>query len=145
MYGNPYYNQYPRYSMNGNVPQQMPTQPSYIPPITQPISQSSLLGKMVDSIESAKNMEYPLDGSISYFALTDGSAIVTKQLQTDGTSKTIIYKPVQENEVKAPTYATMEDIDKKFAEIDLSEVDDIKEELREIRKQLKEIKKGKGE
>ena len=43
-------------------------------------------------------MDIPLDGTISFFPLTDGSAIVTKQIQMDGTSKTIIYKPSDEKE-----------------------------------------------
>lgn len=33
-----------------------------------------------------------MDGSVSYFPVADGSAIVSKQLQTDGTSKIQIYK-----------------------------------------------------
>lgn len=45
-----------------------------------------LQGKVVDNIEVVKAMDIPLDGSTSYFAIADGSAIVTKQLQQDGTS-----------------------------------------------------------
>ena len=50
-------------------------------------SRSLLNGKSVDSLDVVKAMDIPLDGSISYFPLTDGSAIVSKQLQNDGTSK----------------------------------------------------------
>lgn len=72
-----------------NYNQQIPTpQPVYKQPI-------GLQGKSVDSIDVVKAMDIPLDGSISYFPLADGSAIVSKQLQMDGTSKTIIYEPVK--------------------------------------------------
>lgn len=138
MYGNNYFSQ-PRYSQMPMANQPMPT-PSYVPPITQPITQPSLLGKIVDGIETAKTAEYPLDGSVSYFPLTDGSAIVSKQLQTDGTSKTIIYKPIQEEEKEAPKYVTYEDLKKEISSIDLTDIED---EIREIKKQLKGIKKAK--
>ena len=95
MYGNNYFNQQPRYQ-----PTQMPMQqintPTFIPPIVQNASPNGLLGKAVESVDVVKAMDIPLDGSISYFPLTDGSAIVSKQLQTDGTSKVIIYKPTEE-------------------------------------------------
>ena len=84
---NQYYNQ-PRYQQP--IQQVQPIQP------IQPLSDTKsigLQGKLIDSIEVAKAIDINLDGSISYFPLTDGSAIITKQLQTDGTSKTIIYKP----------------------------------------------------
>ena len=54
-----------------------------------------------------------MTGSVSYFPLTNGTAIVTKQLQQDGTSKTIIYKPVeekQEEEKQNINYLTKDDL-----------------------------------
>ncbi len=144
MYGNPYYNPTPRYQPMGMNNQQMPTQPSYIPSMPQPANPISLLGKVVDSIDVVKAMDIPLDGSISYFPLTDGSAIVTKQLQNDGTSKTLIYKPIEEEKTNLPKYVTIEEVKKEISNIDLSELDDLKDELKEIKKQLKDIKK-KGE
>ena len=69
---NPYYTQPQRF------------QP--VEPITQPYVQPTatnnhigLLGKSVESIDVVKAMDIPLDGSTSYFPLTDGSAIVTKK------------------------------------------------------------------
>ena len=50
-----------------------------------------LQGKSVDNLEVVKSTDIPLDGSKSYFPLTDGSMIATKQLQSDGTSKIVIY------------------------------------------------------
>ncbi len=141
MYNNPYYNPTSRYQPMPIPNQTMPTQ-SYVPPITQPIQPIGLLGKVVDSIDVVKAMDIPLDGSVSYFPLTDGTAIVSKQLQNDGTSKTIIYKPIEQTEKDMPKYVTIEDVKKEINKIDLSELDDIKDELKEIKKQLK-LKKSK--
>lgn len=121
---------------------QQPQQQTYQPiqPM-QPIQPVGLQGKSVDSIDVVKAMDIPLDGSVSYFPLTDGSAIVSKQLQQDGTSKTIIYKPIIEKEEEIK-YVTFEDLDKKIKEIDFSEIE---EELEDIKKQLKNMKKNKEE
>lgn len=140
MYGNNYFNQ-PRYQTNGNQMAQ-PTymQPSYIPPIPQPTSQISLLGKVVDSIDVVKAMDIPLDGSVSYFPLTDGSAIVTKQLQNNGTSKTLIYKPVIEENVDFKEYMTRKEFDETFGDFEK----DIRQELKDIKSKIK-AKDGKNE
>ena len=103
---NPYYQQQQR--MQG-IEQQQPMMTAYQQPI-QLTKPSCLLGKSVDNIDVVKATDIPLDGSISYFPLTDGSAIVSKQLQTDGTSKIVIYKPTQEDRKEAIQFATLEDI-----------------------------------
>lgn len=144
------YNNYyqPKYMGMPNANQTMT--PTYQPmqmPIQVPIQQTTtggLLGKSVDSIDVVKAMDIPLDGSISYFPLTDGSAIVSKQLQADGTSKTTIYKPVSEEQNEISKYITFEDLKKEINKIDLSDIDDLKEDIKEIKKQLKEMRK-KGE
>lgn len=140
MYGNPYYN--PGQRFQPMPMQQIGNQPmtqTYIQPVQQPTSQVGLLGKSVDNIDVVKAMDIPLDGSISYFPLTDGSAIVSKQLQMDGTSKIIVFKPFneQKSEVK---YLTSEDLEKAINGLNLEEIDNIKEEIKEIKKQMK--KKG---
>lgn len=96
---------------------------------------TGLIGKMVDSVDTVKGMDISLDGQVNYFPIANGSAIVTKQLLTDGTSKITVYKPIDEtvNEVK---YATQEDIDKAIEKIDLSE---IKDEIKTIKKQIKKL------
>ena len=136
MYNNPYYNPTPRYQ-----PMPMPNQPmapqSYVPSITQSIQPIGLLGKVVDSIDVVKSMDIPLDGSVSYFALADGSAIVTKQLQNDGTSKKVVYKPILEDKKDNQKYVTFEELKKEIAKIDLSELENFKDELSDIKKQLK--------
>ena len=100
--------------------------------------QNILYGKQVDSLEVVKAIDIPLDGSVSYFPLANGSAIVTKQLQQDGTSKITVYEPnTQKDDIK---FATIEDIDKKLEKLDFSEIDDLKEEINDLKKELKELK-----
>lgn len=99
-----------------------------------------LQGKSVDSIDVVKAMDIPLDGSISYFPLTDGTAIVTKQLQMDGTSKTIIYKPVNPEETKQqqPKYVTIEEV-QQLVKQEPKEFKDIKEDIKLLKKQIRDI------
>lgn len=141
---NPYYPQQRFQSVE--QANQQPMMTTYQTPmqLTKP---TTLLGKSVDNIDVVKAMDIPLDGSISYFPLTDGSAIVSKQLQTDGTSKIVVYKPSQEDKKEAVQFATIEDIQDAINELDLSDIQDLKDDIKEIKKQLKEfkIKKGKDE
>ena len=139
MYNNNYYQPPRNLGVQTNY-QQPIYQPMYQVPISQPTS-SGLQGKIVDSIETAKNQDIQLDGSISYFALTDGTAIVSKQLQADGTSKTTIYRPISDENIELPKYATLDDIKKEINNIDLSDIDDLKEEIRDLKKDLKNLKK----
>ena len=132
MYNQQFYPQ--RYSQN--YPQQMQMQPTYVPLAVQN-NQTAMQGKVVDSIEVVKAMDIPLDGSISYFPIIDGSAIVTKQLQTDGTSKMIIYEPINEKE-RIPKYVTFDDLKKELENLDF---DDLRDEIKDIKKQLKTKKK----
>lgn len=143
---NPYYAQQPRYQSMDQSNLQM-TMPQYMQPQMQLNNQKGLLGKSVDSIDVVKAMDIPLDGSVSYFPLTDGSAIVTKQLQNDGTSKTVIYKPIDE-ETPVVKYITQDELEKSLKNIDLSEIDDLKDEFKELRSEMKELQKkmkNKGE
>lgn len=104
------------YNYNPYYGQQNYTQPRYQPIEPQYLSQQpkGLLGKSVDSVDVVKAIDIPLDGSVSYFPLTDGSAIVTKQLQMDGTSKIMVYKPMieQKEEVKTISYEEFEELRK---------------------------------
>lgn len=124
---NPYFNQ-PRFQQ----PQSMQIPQGQI--VEQPYQKPSLLqGKQVDSIDVVKATDVPFDGSISYFPLTDNSAIVTKQLQMDGTSKIVVFKPSVEQQKEPVRYLTIDDLE------------DIKEDVQDIRRELKELKKKKGE
>lgn len=144
MYGNPYFAQQQQRFQQPMVNQPtMQTQP-YIPTM-QPINNpTSLLGKAVESIDVVKAMDIPFDGSISYFPLTDGSAIITKQLQSDGTSKMVVYKPAQEDKKDAIQFATLEDIQDAINDLDLSDIQDLRDDVKEIKKQLKEFKSKKS-
>lgn len=139
------YNQYNPYlnrfygQQQANMPQQMemPMQQQNTPQMASN-RQNILYGKQVDSLEVVKAIDIPLDGSVSYFPLTNGSAIVTKQLQQDGTSKITIYEPkTQKNDIK---FATIEDVNKRLEKLDFSEIDDLKDDLKDLKKELKDIK-----
>lgn len=121
------YNPYGRY---------FPQQPTMQQPMENNFQKSFLNGKQVESIDVVKVMDIPMDGSISYYPIADGSAIVSKQMQLDGTSKTIVFKPVTEGKQEV-RYITTEDLEKAIDNIDLSDIDDIKEELKQIKKQMK--------
>lgn len=141
--------QIPRYGQpyqpyaNQTVQPQQPIQPQpvqqYAP---QPVSIQGLQGKTVDSIDVVKAMDIPLDGSVSYFPLVDGTAIVTKQLQADGTSKTLVYKPSEDTKPEQQVkYVTLEELDKaiKGISVDDDEIEELKEDIRSIKKQVKSL------
>lgn len=132
---NPYY-QPPRVEQTSQQPMLTSYQPSM--QLTKP---NGLLGKVVDSIDVVKSLEIPLDGSTSYFPLANGEAIISKQLQNDGTSKIVVYKPTQEEKEEAVKYATLEDLQDAINDIDLSDIQDFKDELKEFKNELKEIQK----
>lgn len=141
-YMNPGYYMYGANGVNNNMQQpaqryQPPMEQQYIQP--QPIYKQSigLQGKTVDSIDVVKATDIPLDGSVSYFPLTDGSAIISKQLMQDGTSKVIIYKPVDENEIKdSPKFVTMEEFDEKIKNFNNNE---LRDDLKSIKRQIKDL------
>lgn len=95
-----------------------------------------LCGKQVDSLDVVKAMDITLDGSINYFPIVDGSAIATKQIQKDGTSKIVVYKPIDDEKLNIK-YITQEDMEKAIKKIDLS---DIKDDIKTIKKQIKELR-----
>ena len=131
---NPYLNRF--YGQQQPQPMELPQQPQNVSQIG--LNRAFLNGKQVESIDIVKNLEIPLDGSISYFPLVNGTAIATKQLMQDGTSKITIYEPKVEKE--SVKYATIDDIDKKIEKLDFSEIDDLKEEINDLKKELKELK-----
>lgn len=142
-YNNPYYTNFQQYQrpvqpmqpmeqFNNNIQQ---NQASYKQP-------AGLQGKIVDSIDVVKAMDIPLDGSISYFPLSDGTGIVTKQLKQDGTSETILYKPVENNkkEDKKENYVTVEQLKTELKNIDTKDIKDLKDEIKNIKRQIRDLK-----
>lgn len=146
------YGTYPNYNQFYGQPMQQQMQMPKVQPMeqfqqytpqqyTQPQplykQQVGLQGKSVDSIDVVKAMDIPLDGSISYFPLADGTAIVTKQLQADGSSKTIVYKPIDEKEVNnVPKYITEEELEERIKNVDN---DDIKDDIKELKRKVEDL------
>lgn len=118
-----------------------PTQQTYPQnPQTYPQASLGLQGKLIDNAEVVKVMEIPMDGSVSYFPLADGSAILTKQLQTDGTSKVVIYKPSTEPErvTETPQYIT-EDKVMELIKKEPESTKELKEEIKNLKRQLRDV------
>lgn len=122
MYYNPYMNNY----QNMQMPQQ------YTQPVYKPLG---LQGKVVDNLDVVKAMDISMDGSMNYYPLADGSAIATKQLQQDGTSKVVVYKPITEKETEQPKYVTESDL-KSFNE---KELKDMKDDLKTLKRKVEDI------
>ena len=123
--------------------EQQAQQQAPIPRQNQYRPQNSLQGKVVDSLDVVKATDIPYDGSVSYFPLTDSTAIITKQLQQDGTSKMVIYKPMIENEENKTKYVTESDFVKQIEDIDNRYVtqDDLKEQIKAVNnKDIKDMK-----
>ena len=145
---NPYYGYTPQYGKTPYYMQQPMTTPQYQPQTNdymqniQPNYQKpiTLQGKSVDNIEVVKATDIPLDGSVSYFPLVDGSAIVTKQLQADGTSRMVVYKPIETQQPKQveekEIYITEKELDEKLSKLDNTE---LKEEIEKMKKQIKDL------
>ena len=144
---NPYYGYTPQYGKTPyymkqpiTIPQYQTQSSDYMQNI-QPAYQKPIIlqGKSVDNIEVVKATDIPLDGSVSYFPLVDGSAIVTKQLQADGTSRMIVYKPA-ETEPKATEnkeiYVTEKQLEEKLSTFNNEE---IKQEIEKLKKQIKDL------
>lgn len=133
---NPY--GYPQMNTQPQMPRmENPYQP-YQPYAPQQPKPQGLQGKSVDNIDVVKATDIPLDGSISYFPIADGSAIVTKQLQADGTSKIIVYKPVDGLESpELPKYITVEEFNEAMKKI---ENNGYKDEIKGIKRQISDIK-----
>lgn len=131
---NPYGNPYLNYNQQPQLQTSMLRQNQYKP-------QNSLQGKVVDSLDVVKATDIPYDGSISYFPLTDGTAIITKQLQQDGTSKVVIYKPIIENEENK--YITETDLEKQLKDMDNKFIteDNLRDQLKNVNsKDIKDLK-----
>ena len=136
----PNYNQFYNQPMQQQVPKMQPMEQSY-PQYTQPTPMYKqaigLQGKSVDSVDVVKAMDIPLDGSISYFPLTDGSAIVSKQLLQDGRIEGAVKvgnswnipidadKPVDKRIIKPDDNNFIIDLDDNY----FDEVDSLKKEL----------------
>lgn len=142
MYNNQFgYNPYYQPMNNFNQPMQNSAVNAQSSVLNSAVNRQFLNGKLVDNIEVVKATEANLDGSTGYYPLTDGSAIVTKKLLTDGTSKMTIYKPIEEKDTPKVEYVTKDDLKKTIDGIDLSDIDDLKDEIKELKVEIKKLKK----
>ena len=141
-YTSPYFNNYQpmQYGNQFYQPQQMQQQlqqriqPEQFMNINKPVS---LQGKVVDNVDVVKATDIPLDGSVSYFPLTDGTAIVTKQLQQDGTSKIIVYKPSEDKNVDNVTaFITSNELEDRLSKI---KPIDYKEDIKKLNRQIEDL------
>ena len=145
---NPYYGYTP--NQYGKAPyymQQPIATPQYQPQTIDYMNQMQnayqkplgLQGKTVDNIEVVKATDIPLDGSVSYFPLVDGSSIVTKQLMQAGTSRMIVYKPA-ETEPKVTEnkeiYVTEQQLEEKLS---IFNNEELKQEIEKLKKQIKDL------
>ena len=139
MYNNYFQDQYK--NINSYNPYQIPRYPTYQGNeqyVNYNSQQNMIQGKIVDSIETAKATDTPLNGSTIFMPLSDGSMIITKQLVQDGTCKMVVYKPIDnaDAEVKKPNYLTQSDLDEAIKKIDNK---DIIQDIRTMKKQIKDI------
>lgn len=127
--------QYPQFAQQGGF--QMP-QGQVQQQVSQPVL--GLQGKLIDNADVVKVMDIPMDGSISYFPLADGSSILTKQLQSDGTSKILMYKLTEQKEekVEIKNFITREEVEEMVKE-EPNVTKEIKDEMKNIKRQIRDI------
>lgn len=137
---NPYGVYMPQRPMSQPVQNSLQTSAESFQPMQ---NRPALSGKIVDAIDTVKGIDIPLDGSCSYFPLASGEAIVTKQLQMDGTSKITIYKPVIEDKKDMPKFITKDDLEEILDEYGLIGLDDLKDDINTLKKEIKDMHKKK--
>lgn len=136
MYNPNYYNTNP-YTNYGNYYNQQPQMQN---PVIQNFRATGLQGKQIDSLDVVKATDIPLDGSVSYFPLADGTAIATKQLMQDGTSRITIFKPIEnETPIEQPRYITENDLEAHLNNFNSKDIKDIKDELKTLKKRIREL------
>ncbi len=119
-----YQNQYQQ-PFNSMYDMQMPQQ-QFQPQQQQQFFQRNMLAqqfpvlKIVESIDSVKTMEIPMDGNVYYFPKGDGSEIYTKKWLPNGTTEQVTYKKVDEvSEVKTdPLLEKLNGIEEQITKIE---------------------------
>ncbi len=114
-----YFQQMPQYPYYGQLqypisyPTQMPQQTTqnHIPVI------QNLDGRVVSSANEITPNEVPMNGSVSYFPLKDGSGIIGKKWNSDGTIDTVEFKLVEKREGPSNMEVTSTSVDEKLDEI----------------------------
>ena len=119
-----YQNQYQQ-PFNSMYDMQMPQQ-QFQPQQQQQFLQRNYLTqqfpalKIVESIDSVKTMEIPMDGNVYYFPKGDGSEIYTKKWLPNGTTEQVTYKKIDEvSEVKSdPLLEKLNGIEEQISKIE---------------------------
>lgn len=63
----------------------------------QPVEQpQGINGKIIQNVENITANDVPMDGSVAFFPKQDMSEIYAKTWNTDGTIKTVVFKPFSE-------------------------------------------------
>lgn len=92
---------YPQYGYNPYFQQTRMQQPQIeqVQPVNQLQQQMprGVNGRVVQSVEMITANDVPMDGSAAFFPMQDMSAILAKSWNADGTIKTVIFKPINEN------------------------------------------------
>lgn len=115
------------------APQFQPQQPpigTYAPqtPNTGFQKPSGVPGRVVGQEGEITAQEVPMDGSMSFFPLSDGSAIVGKRWNADGTIQTVRYVAEQ------TAQATVQDTTPAYVDAILGGIEDIKAQLSTARR-----------
>lgn len=103
MYGNYQYpnfqidrlNQLQQYSQQLQAPQQFQSPQQFQ---WQQMYQPQLNGKIVDSLESVKATDIPMDGQLYFFPKADATEIYAKRWLANGQTQIITYKVQEDNE-----------------------------------------------
>lgn len=87
---------------NQNLQQQFaPTPQQNNAVFSQPVP-VGLNGKFIQTVENITANDVPMDGSVALFPMNDMSRVLAKAWQSDGTIKTVIYEPIQEQGTNMP-------------------------------------------
>lgn len=107
-YNGPTYGYNPYQTYLPQVPQTTPwqgPQPYTQPQVTQTTPQPQLLGHAVTANDQIPVSEVPQTGTPAYFPMQDGSSILVKSWQPDGTINTVRYIPeVQQSIPQEPSH-----------------------------------------
>jgi len=98
-----------------------------------PIQNQLSTGKIVDSIDTVKVTDIPMDGNAYYFPKADGSEVYAKKWLPNGSTEIKVYKKFEEPEVK-------EDPVKPF-DFDLME-SNLMDKLELINERISRLEKG---
>ena len=130
---------YPTIQNYGSYPQFMGAQPIYQNPMPQdtrsvPLCSpymgtnglNLLQGKIVDSMDSVRATDIPMDGQTYYFPKADGTEVYAKRWLPNGKTEVTVYAPytAEAEEAKSQEYTELlkrfDSIDEKFEKLEKS-------------------------